>query len=69
MNRELEQEVTDLTDNYMSVKRSDWNQLVEKLHLAEKRIIMQSRTDLRTIADLKPKRIILEFDYVEQSQA
>ena len=65
MNRELEEEMGDLTDNYMSIKRSDWNELVEKLHAAEKRIIMQSKSDIPSLVGLKPSRIILEFDHVE----
>lgn len=65
MNRELEQENESYLQNYRSIKNEDYDELVRRLHQAEKRLLLQSKTDIETLAGLKPSRIILEFDHVE----
>lgn len=49
-------------ENFMSIKRKDYEELIKKLHEAEKKLIIQSKTDIKTLSGLKPSRIILEFE-------
>lgn len=64
MNRELEQENESYLQNYRSIKNEDYDELVRRLHQAEKRLLLQSKADIETLIGLKPARIILEFDSV-----
>lgn len=65
MNLELEEEMKAIVGEHLTVKRSDYDELVRRLHEAERKLLEIKDPTLGSILTLKPKRITMELDYDE----